>query len=594
MEGAELAVEFFTQNVEKILSIGRQALGGANEITQIKLRTAYKDYLSATQIKYSRAKSFFIRHEPVDLYTYYEPTGIACGKRKIETPSFIQCVEVSNRVILSGSGGSGKSVALRHLFLDCIRAKQFVPVMVELRDLNDMGSDISLDDAIDNTLNTFGFNTSGTFVKRAKEAGHFCFFFDGYDEVNPALRKKVMDQISSLSKKFVSCPVFLTSRPDDILSNNDEFSIFQMLPLELESALRLIAKLPFDQEIKDKFSKKLEDGLFQKHQSFLSNPLLLSIMLLTYGENAEIPTKLSIFYNQAYEALFQRHDANKGGYSRKRLTDLDIQDFSRVFALFALQTYEKRLFRMSRTVCLGFIEKSRDGLNKKFKAEHYLRDLLSAACLLVEDGLDIAFSHRSFQEYFVALQICSAAPQVQEKLLERYAANIESDNVISLLLEMNPDLIEREVFLPGLKKLYSEIGVKKSVGITHFTRYLKLIYSDIHLQNNGIRATLNNSSQPLRAILRLAVQHCSTFKNPSPAKHQQFNAFIKQKYLENDNETRFDLQNLNYRSPLIVDLAPSGNFISIAYITAGYDAYKELSTKHANTVQSLDTLLGIR
>jgi hypothetical protein len=56
-------------------------------------------------------------------------------------------------------------------------------------------------------------------------------------------------------------------------------------------------------------------------------------MLLSYGQSASIPNKISVFYNQAYEALFERHDVLKDGFRRKRLTPLDIQDFARVFAV---------------------------------------------------------------------------------------------------------------------------------------------------------------------------------------------------------------------------------------------------------------------
>ncbi len=418
MDEGKFVADFVAHNIGKIFEIGKKVYGTLDEVVQINLRTAYTDYLTKTREKYSKSKSFFIRNQSVDLYSYYVPIGIACGNKKIPTPSFDNCIEFSNRIVITGTGGSGKTVLIKHLFLDCIRDKRYTPVLIELRDLNTQAQ--SLNKFIINTLDTYGFNISGDYVNKAKKAGHFCFFLDGYDEVNHSLRKNLIKQIGSLSNKHPNCPIIISSRPDDVFNGIDQFSIFNALPLNLDAAKNLINKLPFDEVVKAKFTTDLTGGMFEKHESFLSNPLLLSIMLLTYGENAEIPSKLSIFYNQAYEALFQRHDANKGGYSRNRLTELDIQDFSRVFALFSLQTYEKRLFKMPRIDCLNYIEKSRDNLHKKFNIEDYLSDLLSAACLLLEDGLEIAFSHRSFQEYFVALHISTAQPEIQNKLINRY------------------------------------------------------------------------------------------------------------------------------------------------------------------------------
>lgn len=592
MDEGKFVADFIAHNFEKIWSLAKQGLGVADEVLQVKLKTAYKNYLSTTREKYSKGKSFFIRNEPVELYSYYVPTGIKCEKKSIPNPTFRDCVNFSSRIVITGTGGSGKSILMRHLFLDCIRDKEYAPVLIELRDLN--VDNPSLDDYINNTLDMFGFDVSGEYVKRAKQAGHFCFFFDGYDEVNQTLRTKLIKQITVLSKKFPKCPIYISSRPDDTFNGIEDFSVFRMQPLDLDSAIKLVKCLPFDNEIKEKFSSDLAGGLFVRHKSFLSNPLLLSIMLLTYGENAEIPSKLSIFYNQAYEALFQRHDANKGGFSRNRLTPLDIQDFARVFALFALQTYEKRLFKMSRIQCLEFIGKSRDILRMDFKAEDYLTDLLSAACLLVEDGLEIAFSHRSFQEYFVAIQISSAAPEIQKKLIERYADNMRFDNVLELLLEINPDLVERELIVPQLVRLYSSIGVKNKVGVTHAVNYIKKTFSRISMEDEHLIFMFENNRTISNDILRMAVRHYSPYKPPSQEVHKANTALLQKKYCDDNGKCEYETKKLSNRSGILRDVVGLKGAFSLQYLAAGFEVMKTLKTKHDKIVQSFDNLLGIR
>lgn len=593
MDEGKLVADFLAKNAEKIGGVAKQAFNVVDEIIRVKIKVAYTEYLSRTGQKYAKAKSFFIRNEAVDLYTYYVPTAISSGKNKIGEPSFAECVAASKRIVFSGSGGSGKSVLLRHLFLDCLRVKAYAPILVELRELNSGGQ--TLEELINNTLDLFGFNISGDYVKRAKQAGHFCFFLDGFDEVSPKIRKKLVTEITALSAKFASCPIFITSRPDDIFNGIDDFSVYQMLPLTLDAAVKLVSRLPFDVTIKTKFNADLAGGLFKKHQSFLSNPLLLSIMLLTYGENAEIPTKLSIFYNQAYEALFQRHDAQKGGYSRDRQTALDIQDFSRVFSLFSLQTYEKRLFKMPRTQCLSFIEKCRAGIQKEFTAENYLSDLLSAACLLVEDGLEIAFSHRSFQEYFVALYISSTSPDVQEKLLSRYWKNMRSDDVIVLLLELNPDLVERVLFVPILEKMFASLKVTRTVGITHLMRYYKMTYQGFNFESETINATLLNLKEDPSRILHLAIKHCGGYTFPPRSVYNKSDAILIEKYYDkNDHVTHYSIDSLSARSPLTKDMASAHGAFSLQYLSSGFAVWKKLKAKHSNTIQSLDSLLGIR
>jgi hypothetical protein len=591
MDEGKFAADFLSKNFETILKIGKAAFGKTDEIVQIKLKTAYLDYLKKAREKYAKAKSFFIRSEPVDLYSYYVPTGIASRTQEFKSPTFDQCIDHSKRWVLMGSGGSGKSVLFRHLFLDCMRDGRYAPILVELRELNSEEQD--LDGLIMYTLDSFGFKTSGDYVKRAKEAGHFCFFFDGFDEVNHSLRDGLIKKVRAMSRRFSECPIFISSRSDDTFNGIEEFSVFQMLPLDLDSAVTLVEKLPFDNEIKCKFVFDLRADMFAKHESFLSNPLLLSIMLLTYGENAEIPSKLSIFYNQAYEALFQRHDANKGGYSRKRLTPLDIQDFSRVFSLFALQTYERRLFKMSRTACLIYIEKSKERLRKEFNSEDYLADLLSAACLLVEDGLEIAFSHRSFQEYFVALHISGAPYDVQVKLIQRYAENANSDNVVRLLLELNPDLVERELFVPTLEKIVADIGVKRAVRLTHHIQYLKRFYDYFGVEPDGVVAGIRNGKMGELAILRMAVAHGGLYVYPQMADTEEKDADIYDRFGHNDDHGNYPMKTIERYKDLLREIESFRGGFSSDYVKAVVKTLKMYKDRHNGTVEKLDALLGI-
>ncbi|MBV2132077.1 NACHT domain-containing protein [Pseudomonas sp. MAP12] len=585
MDEGKIAAEFISSNLDKIWQLGKRAFGSIDETVQIKLKTAYSEYLQNTREKYSKSKSFFIRNQAVDLYDYYIPTGIYSGTQSIPIPKFNSCLDYSNRIVITGTGGSGKSVLMRHLFLDCMSQKKYVPILIELRDLNSGKS--SLEDYIVETLDLYGFDVSGSYVEKAKKEGHFCFFLDGYDEVDHSLRKNLIKQILKSSEKFKNCPIFISSRPDDVFNGIERFSVFRMQPLDLESASNLISKLPFDQEIKYKFIGALSDGLFEKHESFLSNPLLLSIMLLTYGENAEIPSKLSIFYNQAYEALFQRHDANKGGYSRSRKSELDIQDFSRVFSLFALQTYDRRIFKMPRVDCLQFIEKAKASLKKEFKSDDYLSDLLSAACLLIEDGLEIAFSHRSFQEYFVALHISCASPEIQERLINRYWKNMTSDNVINLLLEINPDLVERVLITPKLKDLFSEIGVRDKVGITHAVKYMQRAYESITLDEEKIYATYPGTEANICAIIHMAVYICETYSFPEDDYFEDNHRWLLERHGSKDGEIKLKTESVTYKTPLMADILNSRGAFSIGYLQAAYDAYKILKRKNESAIDSL-------
>lgn len=91
----------------------------------------------------------------------------------------------------------------------------------------------------------------------------------------------------------------------------------------------------------------LDERLYDNHTSFASNPLLLSIMLLTFDNYAEIPEKLHLFYANAFETLYSKHDATKAGYRRELRCSLSFDYFKKAFACFCFLTYYQGKFELT-------------------------------------------------------------------------------------------------------------------------------------------------------------------------------------------------------------------------------------------------------
>lgn len=591
-EAAQLATEFVTRNLANIVSLGKGILKGAGDQVKLRLRRTYESYLTTAGERYGKAKSFFIRSAPTSIYDFYIPLGVSYGKKRFPKIKYADVVALTTRAVVTGPAGSGKSMLMRHLFLSALAEESKVPVFVELRNGNT--HDTTVIDLIVSNLREHGFTLSESYISKALAEGHFAILLDGYDEIAHPRRAKVSRQILKLSKDAPKCTIMVSSRPDDIFSGWQDFSALHLNPLTLEEASELVSKLPYDEDIKSKFLKDLRKNLFRRHESFLSNPLLLSIMLLTYGMSADIPTKLSIFYNQAYEALFQRHDALKAGFQRDRLCDLDIQDFSKVFSAFCAQTYDRRLFQFSRSDALTYLEKAKKAADITVDNEKFLDDALQSVCLLVEDGLLLAFAHRSFQEYFVAKFISEETPVLQRKLIDRFWHNIRSDSVIFLLYEMNPNLVERDFLIPKLNGLFKKIGVRRKVGITHFVRFMKLTLGSVSRHDgNSIMATILESEAGYFDIVQFAIRTGPETSRDTIGKFDRAKQkkFIR-KYFGKDKPEVYKLSTLTHRSPFFWDLSSLGGVFSITCLEAAYSEMKKLEAKHKRVERSLDELLS--
>jgi hypothetical protein len=111
--------------------------------------TAYQDafiaYLQSAENKYNSVKTLLYNNEPKPFYSFYVPNELerAITRNNIITLSNVN-VEVikniSNFVIIQGTGGLGKSMMMRHLLLDAIQntAKlHLIPVLIQLKDYAD-------------------------------------------------------------------------------------------------------------------------------------------------------------------------------------------------------------------------------------------------------------------------------------------------------------------------------------------------------------------------------------------------------------------------------------------------------------------------
>jgi len=590
----KIAAEFFQEKFDSITKIIKRLAKGTADKVRLHLDSSYKDYIKTLLERHSKVKSFFIRNEPVYLYDFYVELDLSAKPKKMESPGIRDILKVSPFSIITGSAGSGKSMLMRHLILNAILSKEKIPVFIELRQLNQ--DDSSLREIIQKVLYANKFRLDDEFIEKALDSGHFVIFLDGLDEVALDKRRTLSREILSIAEKYSENGFVVSSRPDNILEGWPGFIIYEVAPLTQSQAQELISKLPFDEDLKSKFQVELGKELFVKHRSFLSNPLLLSIMLLTYGQGAHIPDKLNVFYNQAYEALFQRHDALKGGFQRKRLTRLDIQDFAKVFSAFSLQTYDKNEIEFSRMEALGYIDKAKMITQLDYSNEDYLNDALQAVCLLVEEGLMIVFAHRSFQEYFTAQFICEAKPEIQERLIKKYNQKLQTDTVMKLLYELKPDILEIYYILPGIKKLCQFLQCEDNINLENYLRFLKIFDSIIISEDSlGGRpsAGKENTAREFFDLILFILNNCGhliDWNGFQPNKNHI--DYLWKKYGKSEQYVSISTKELNPEDDFVKEMSHSTGFVSIITLNGILRIGKILEGRRRESEESLLEILS--
>jgi hypothetical protein len=286
--------------------------------------------------------------------------------------------------------------------------------------------------------------------------GMLVLFFDGYDEIDHDMRARRAKEILDLANTHDKTTILISGRPDDTFFGWDRFVTFKLLDLTEAQVRLLIKKIPYDQEIKDLFNKKMDEGLYVSRREFLVNPLLAIMMLITLEQFADIPPKIHLFYEYAFDALFARHDTAKGGgFQRKRHVNLALDDYRRLFSYFCAISYLKETFTFSETAFLELLEHSITASQIIINKRDMLNDLIQCTCMVARDGLDYVFTHRSFQEYFMAYFVARVKGEEFEKVAPKLVERGRSDNVLIMVSEMNKEKFEEAWVLPQLARLWN-------------------------------------------------------------------------------------------------------------------------------------------
>lgn len=591
----KLAIQVAEAHAEKLLSAVQAGMLHVSSRAKAHFRRSYTRYIERVLDRYGRGKSFFVRSEAIPLYEFFVPLDLRTPMRDLPTPDAADLVTTSPFSILSGTGGSGKSMMMRHFLISCIESTLRTPVFLELRQLNQTSK--TCREGILTVFQSFELDVDDAFLEEALKSGQLFLLLDGFDEVERAARHRIAKEIQGIAQKYPKTWITLSSRPDSSLGGWELFTEYNVAPLDLERAVSLISRLPVDEHMKQRFVQDMRATLFQQHRSFLSNPLLLSIMLLTYGDVAHIPQKLSTFYRQAYEALFLRHDALKSGFQRERRSGLDIQDYGRAFSAFSLFSYDAGESSFGTERALQLIATAKEASMLDFDDQAFLDDAVQAICLLLEDGLELAFAHRSFQEYFAAKFIQNSPADIKARLVARLAPSVESDSVMALLWEMDPYVVERHYLLPKLSEIRVITGVNRKVGLTHLLRYLRAAYSNFNHSPPGDNERESISSFARDESLSTAGNFAYRRYRDWPAlvergkgakKGRLIDAFVH----DFGDEERVSSDDVKLRGEFLRVLYDTGVLWGREHLAAVLDIENEIKARHESNRESLADLLA--
>lgn len=478
-------------------SLGSAATPGALDLAKKMGRNAYdsfiasytnifSEHLQATQQRCSSIKTILHRDIPVSLESQYVTIYFEnSSETEIADAELSRTIEeVGSAIVICGLAGSGKSMFMKWCALNLIERiphTQRIPLFVEVREITEEILSSNLENMIFSNIST---NDSKSTIDQfiiGLSQGQFIIMLDGLDEVPIKYREKLLQSIFDFKRRFTKASIICSTRPDRQIESSNHLTVMRVKEMNLNQIVNVIENSLFDNTKKTAFIKSLKSNLYNEHKSFLSNPLLATIMLITYDVGVSVPNKLSLFYSQVYESLFFKHDSSKGVYEREHYSKLDIDEFERIFRTFCFQSYASSKVSFLRTDLTSSVKAAIKQSRSAVDANDFINDCTKSLCLMQEDGIYISFVHRSFQEYFTAKFIDSYNGPQYINLVDGIILKTFGDSTFRMLCEINPDDVLRRWAAPRLAALSDEISKicqNPSDGVAFLDKYVFAIIFD--------------------------------------------------------------------------------------------------------------------
>ena len=502
----------------------------ANDATYYNSQEVFKKYLEKAIYHYSQKKTLLYAEKPRSFYDmfvcndirYHTPRNneynISCPSPSLSNATIQALRSISLYIIIEGTGGIGKSMFLTHLFLSSAKdysSTKELPVLISLKDYK--ATTVSITELLWSNVNAFDSNIEQQNVVKELENHGVIVLLDGFDEIQSSVRESFEKNLEKFIKNYPMIPIIITSRSVDSFVSFNRFSLLDIQPLTEEQSVALIDKLEFwDIEAKQRFKNALKDYLYHTHYEFASNPLLLTIMLMTYSYFGDIPAKMHIFYSQAFETMARLHDATKGAYVRPFNTGLTPEEFKKPFSEFCARSYADEEFdftddRFSFYMEIALKESS---LDKKIEVRDFLLDLTNNLCIMYHEGNKIYFIHRSFQEYFAALFFSNVYDYRLQRVGEFFDTKPKRsfyDKTFDMLYDMIPKRVERYIFFPFLQSKFNEW--QNADPDEMYWNFLEDQYPTIYYEDGNTKVEVDNTPKSFlyRFIVREKKIHFANY-----------------------------------------------------------------------------------
>ena len=341
---------------------------------------------------------------------------------------FSDVIQENQRLLIIGDPGAGKSTSLQWItysyaeqILSSTQKEHPVPIYLELWSYDDSILKLIVDSFSEKGISC-DEETITDWIKR----GEFIFLLDGFDELNNP--SKCLKEIKHLMAFSQENQFVVASRKMEQLKDlqNLQFKKVEVKQLS-DSQIELFIEKYLGKEKGSKLLKELEKYNLLKEAK---NPLILWFMILEFqGEESQISINKGMLFKNVIEHRFLKEWERKHAkHDIQKYTDLKITILSKLaFAMIEKENSVKIKEEKAEEISYNLLKEGRRDYKE---LEDTIKEQLLASHILIKVGTQVSFWHKSFRDYFAALELLKLFSRDPEEFVKRYATERWEESIL--------------------------------------------------------------------------------------------------------------------------------------------------------------------
>ncbi len=334
----------------------------------------------------------------------------------------IQAINNYKRCVIVGDPGTGKTTLLKYLTMKLLEKElsplSCLPIHIELRNFATSGLSDLLEFVASVWEDRYTFSNVPVLnsIKSRLKDGTAILLLDGLDETvigdtkgkSEEAYRRTANAIIQLTTRYPRSPAIVTTRKASyhLRTPLTGFTELEVLDFRSKDIKRFVNKWftldPPDPQKKisaNDLNSRLENNL--RIQALAANPLLLSLIVIAYRDQLELPDKRAELYRQCVNTMLNKWDERRG---IKRHSDFNPEQKLQLLEVVAWRFHLRRQCYFPERELLNVITELFSSVEySPALAQQILDELTEGSGLFKRQAHSwYSFSHLTLQEYFVA------------------------------------------------------------------------------------------------------------------------------------------------------------------------------------------------